>query len=90
VLEGKEMYCETKYSPAGILHIGNDVIYFRLKLLLEFRSNKIYFSKIVNFQTGLRLKCFNTRLLFRKNKNYHEKSFNHWYVVTALLLKSLK
>jgi len=34
VLKGIEVYCERKYRPAGVLLSGNDVIYFRFKLLL--------------------------------------------------------
>jgi expansin (peptidoglycan-binding protein) len=32
----------------------------------------------------------NLKLKIRKNKNYHEKSTAHWYIVTSLLLKPLK
>jgi hypothetical protein len=72
VLQGKGVYCEGKYRPAGILLIGNVVINFRFKLLMEFRNNKNYSSKILNIHTGVFSKYMSIRLIFRKNKRYHE------------------
>jgi len=72
VLQGKGRYCERKYKSAGILIDGNFVVYFRFKLLLEFRNNKNYSSKIVNIHTGVFSKYMSIRLIFRKNKRYHE------------------
>jgi len=49
----KEEHFKTKYSPAGILLNVSTMIYFKFKLQLKFRNNKIYSSIIVSFCTGL-------------------------------------
>jgi hypothetical protein len=41
--------CDTKYIPEGILRNGNVVMFFRLKLLLEFRNNIIPSFIILNY-----------------------------------------
>jgi len=50
-----EKYFKRKYRPVDILLNVNAMIYFKIKLQLhlKFIKNKIYYSRTVNFHTGL-------------------------------------